>query len=120
MRNAVAIDTGKDEEHIVSVILHGRPEHRTAIERATDTALGVERVVQDELGKYILVISAPTARQVMQQIEALQAVEGVLSATMVAHHTEEAEFLNQEIELSSRLLAQTDPDTAKICSRSTT
>ena len=110
MRNAVTINTGNDEEHIVSVILHGRPEQRVVIEMAMDTLPGVERVVQDAMGKYVLVISAPTARQVMQQIEALQAVAGVLSATMVAHYTEEAEFLNQEIEWSSLLLAQADTE----------
>ncbi|WP_320823172.1 chaperone NapD [Reinekea sp.] len=120
MRNAVTINTGKDEEHIVSVILYARPTQRVVIELAMDTLPGVERVVQDELGKYVVVISAPTARRVMQQIEALQAVEGVLSVTMVAHHTEEAEFLSQEIELSSLFPAQADPETANIIARSAT
>jgi nitrate reductase NapD len=119
MRNAVSINTGKDEEHIVSVILHGRPEHRLAIELAMDTLAGVERVVLDELGKYVLVIGAPTARQVMQQIEALQTIEGVLSATMVAHHTEASEYLNQEIEMSSLILGKADPDPTQIIARST-
>ena len=119
MRNAVALNTGTDEEHIVSVILHGRPEHRLAIELAMDTLAGVERVVQDELGKYVLVIGAPTARQVMQQIEALQTIEGVLSATLVAHHTEASEYLNQEIEMSSLILGKADPDPTQIIARST-
>jgi len=106
MKNAVSINTGRDEEHIVSVIVHVKPEQKIVVEHVMDGLNGVERITQDDLGKYVLVISAPTARQVMEQIEAIQGVEGVLNAAMVAHHTESAQTLDESIELSSVLLEQ--------------
>ncbi len=105
MRNAVSIQPAKDEEHIVSVIVHARPESKATIEHVMDNLTGVERITQDEMGKYVLVISAPTARQVMERIEDIQDVEGVLNAAMVAHHTESATVLDEQIELSEVLLS---------------
>ena len=106
MKNAVKIDSGRDEEHIVSVVVHIRPEFSASAEQAMDQLSGVERITEDASGRYVLIISAPSARQVMVQIEAIQEFEGVLSAAMIAHHTESAQSLNQEIELSETLLEQ--------------
>ena len=108
MRNAVSITPWNDEEHIVSVVVHVRPEHCAAAEQAMDQLTGVERITNDPAGKYVVIISAPTAREALIQIETIQAFEGVLSAAMVAHHTENCESLDQEIEMSDVLLAQNE------------
>ena len=108
MRNAVSITPWNDEEHIVSVVVHIRPEHSAAAEQAMDQLAGVERITNDPAGKYVVVISAPTAREALVQIETIQAFEGVLSAAMVAHHTEESSSLDQEIDLSDVLLTQSE------------
>ncbi|MDN3648786.1 chaperone NapD [Reinekea marina] len=101
MKNAVTIQSWNDEEHIVSVIIHARPERLTTINLAMEAIPGVERVANDGLGKEVILISASSAKKVMQRIEQIQELEGVLSASMVAHHTETAESLEEEIELSS-------------------
>ncbi len=106
MKNAVSITPWSEEEHIVSVVVHVRPEYSAAAEQVMDRLAGVERITNDPAGKYVVVISAPTARQVMEQIEKIQDIDGVLSAAMIAHHTESSESLDESIELSDVLLEQ--------------
>jgi nitrate reductase NapD len=108
MKNAVTITPWKDEEHIVSVVVHVHKQHTAVVENVMDSLPGVERMTQDDKGKYVLVISAESAKKVMQQIEAIQDVEGVLNAAMIAHHTESTESLNEHIEISDVLLKQTE------------
>ena len=108
MKNAVTIETRNEEEHIVSVIIHARPEQLTTINLAMEALPGVERVANDGLGKEVILISASTAKKVMERIEDIQALEGVLSASMVAHHAETPEALEEEIELSSLVMQQSD------------
>lgn len=106
MKNAVTITPWNEEEHIVSVIVHVQPVHSSAVEQLMDTLEGVERITQDASGRYVLLISAPTAKRVMEQIETIQDADGVLSAAMIAHHTEAKESLDETIEMSDVVLAQ--------------
>lgn len=106
MKNAVKVTPWNEEEHIVSVIVHVQPQYRAAVEQSIEQLPGVEPITQDTNGKYVLVISAQTAREVMVQIEAIQDLDGVLSAAMVAHHTETTESLNESIEYPEGLQLQ--------------
>ncbi|EAR08706.1 chaperone NapD [Reinekea blandensis] len=106
MKNAVKVTPRQEEEHIVSVIVHVLPEHRLSVIQGMAQLTGVEIVADDAQGKSVLLISAPTAREVMVQIEIIQAMDGVLSAAMIAHHTESADSLNETIETPEGLTVQ--------------
>lgn len=112
MKNAVSLTHWNEEEHIVSVLVHIQPEHLDSADAVMNTMKGVERVADDEKGKVVLLISASTARAVMQQIEAIQDIQGVLSAVMIAHHSESSETLNEHVELSDVLLSQNEEQQA--------
>ncbi|MEJ2043268.1 MAG: chaperone NapD [Reinekea sp.] len=108
MKNAQKITPWHDEEHIVSVVVHLKPEFVAAVDPALKQLSGIEFVAEDSAGKIVLLISAPSAAQVMQQIEIIQQLEGVLSTAMIAHHSESCEALNEEIDLSDLLLSQSE------------
>jgi nitrate reductase NapD len=109
MKNAVSIQMKNEEEHIVSVIVHVRPENLPAVILAMDALEGVERVANDGLGKEVVLISAPTAKRVMERIEDIQDFDGVLNTAMVAHHAETTDVLDEEIELSQLVMQQSGP-----------
>lgn len=106
MKNAVKVTPEHEEEHIVSVIVHVNSQHRAAVEQTMNRLKGVELVTQNEHGKYVLLVSAATARDVIVQIESIQDLNGVLSAAMIAHHTESPETLNESIDYPDGLQLQ--------------
>jgi nitrate reductase NapD len=108
MKNAVSITPWNDEEHIVSVVVHVNKNYTAVVEQVMDALPGVERITQDDKGKYVVLISAESARKAMEKIEAIQDVQGVLNASMIAHHTESTESLDEHIELSDVLLKQSE------------
>ncbi|BCD99064.1 chaperone NapD [Marinagarivorans cellulosilyticus] len=48
-------------------------------------------------GKMIVVLEAPSLHDTQNMIDALKAIKGVVSATMVYHHSEPASELNQPL-----------------------
>lgn len=111
MKNAVSIQMKNEEEHIVSVIIHVRPDNLPTVILAMDGIEGVERVANDGLGKEVVLISASTAKKVMERIEEIQAYQGVLNVAMIAHHAETTDALDEEIELSSLIMNQGETST---------
>ncbi len=103
MKNAVKVTPKYEEEHIVSVIVHVLPDRWSGVEQSIYQLDDVELVAKDEHGKTVLLISAPTARAVMEKIETIQDLDGVLNAAMIAHHAESAESLNETVDISDRL-----------------
>ena len=89
MKNAVSIQSKQELENIVSAIVHIKQEFLAMAMLKINSLPGVEAVAEDPNGKVVLVISADTAKKVMIQIETIQDLQGVYSAAMVAHHTEE-------------------------------
>lgn len=106
MKNAVKVTPRHEEEHIVSVIVHVRPDCHASVHQTLAQLAGIETVAEDENGKTVLLVSAPTAREVMVQIETVQAMDGVLSAAMIAHHAEPADTLDEIIETPEGLQVQ--------------
>ena len=48
-------------------------------------------------GKMIVVLEAPSLHDTQNMIDSLKAIKGVVSATMVYHHSEPASELNQPL-----------------------
>ena len=76
------------ECHISSLVVHSRPDRVSAIIERIRAIEGVEIHGGQETGKLIVTLETETEDQVVERINAIQLLEGVLAATLVFHHFE--------------------------------
>lgn len=98
MRNVEKIDSTNQEEHIVSAVIHARPDALEAILGEIDQHPNMECAAWDEKGKLVLLVTTTSQRSAAMYIEQMQLRPGVLSATMIAHHFEPTTELDQPAE----------------------
>ena len=76
------------EQHISSLVVHARPEHAATVVKALLSMPGAEIPVQDPNGKLIVTLETTTDSEIVDRINNIHAIPGVLSATLVFHHVE--------------------------------
>jgi len=76
------------EVHIASCVAFVRPESREAVVRAIQTAGLAEVPRHDPSGRLVILIEARTAARVLDTIDAIRALEGVLAVHLAYQHTE--------------------------------
>lgn len=86
-----------DEVHIAGVVVRVLPECRTRASALIAQFDGTEIRVTDGRGKLVVVIEAASAREVLERLDAMQRIEGVLSASLVYQHAESAQSMNEEV-----------------------
>lgn len=85
------------EVHIAGVLIQVRPEH------AHDVCVAVSLLPQAEVsyhtpdGRIVAVLEASSARGVVQQLDGLRSLKGVLDVALVYQHAEAEEEMNKEI-----------------------
>ena len=77
-----------DEMQISSLIVHSRPERAPAIARHLRTLAGVGVHGGVEVGKLVITLETATEAEVIERLNAIQTIDGVLAATLVYHHHE--------------------------------
>lgn len=76
------------EVHIASFVAYARPESADAVAR-TIAATGIAEVARrDERGRLVVLIEAPTAARVLDAMDAIRALEGVLAVHLAYQHAE--------------------------------
>jgi len=76
------------ECHISSLVVHSRPDRVQSIIASLDLIDGTEVHGGAETGKLIVTLETETESQVVERINAIQLLDGVLAATLVFHHFE--------------------------------
>jgi len=76
------------ECHISSLVVHGRPDQMPSIVEGIGAIAGAEICGGAETGKLIVTLETDTEDQVVERINAIQLLDGVLAATLVFHHFE--------------------------------
>lgn len=79
------------EQHISSLVVHVRPEHVTKAIEALLSMPGTEIPAQDPNGKLIVTLETATDSDIVDRINTIHAIPGVLSAALVFHHCEPEE-----------------------------
>lgn len=79
-----------DEIHISSLVVHSRPEQAAAIARYLEGMEGVAVHGGVEVGKLVVTLETTTEAQVVERLNVIQLLDGVLAATLVFHHYEPA------------------------------
>jgi nitrate reductase NapD len=76
------------ECHISSLVIHSRPDRVQSILESLGSIKGAEVHGGADTGKLIVTLETETESQVVERINAIQLLEGVLAATLVFHHFE--------------------------------
>ena len=76
------------ELHIVSCVVHARPEALSTVRPSLERMRGVEVAAQSRTGKLVVTLEADSQDALLGQIAAMRNLPGVLSAALVFHHAE--------------------------------
>jgi len=71
--------------HIVSLIVHVRPENVSSVSRWVETRPDLEIHLGNEDGKLVVVVETPALGQINEIIETIKDQPGVLNVVMVYH-----------------------------------
>ena len=80
--------------HIASCVAYALPERAADIERAIKATRLAEVPLRDERGRLVILIEAASAARVLEAMDAIRALEGVLALHLAYQHAEsESEML---------------------------
>lgn len=86
-----------DEWHIAGIMVYAHPAHLDTVRVAIEAMTGAEIHAISDAGKLVVTVEAPTSRAIAAQLTCLHQLEGVLSATLVYQHNEDAAAMHEEI-----------------------
>ncbi|MFT6925608.1 MAG: nitrate reductase NapD [Psychromonas sp.] len=80
-----------EELHISSLIVHIRPEKLQEIEISINLLDGAELITMSPIGKAVVVLEAPNQGVIMEVIDTINALDGVINTGLVYHEFEKLE-----------------------------
>lgn len=83
--------------HIASFIVQHRPQGALALDAAIAERAEFELAARDG-ARSVLLCESADERELIDQIDALRQLDGILGITLVHHHAESAQSLSEEIE----------------------
>ncbi|HEY7865609.1 MAG TPA: chaperone NapD [Psychromonas sp.] len=81
-----------EELHISSLIVHIRPDKLQQIEISINLLSGAELITMSPIGKAVVVLEAPNQRVIMEVIDKINSLDGVINTGLVYHEFEKLEF----------------------------
>jgi periplasmic nitrate reductase NapD len=76
------------ELHVASLIVQARPERLSEVEAAIRTLPSAEISASDAIGKLVVTLEAASERPIARALDQINAMPGVLSATLVYHEVD--------------------------------
>ena len=96
--NKIALDDVTEESHISSFIVLCQAEKNQAVEQALQAQADIEVHGSDEKGKFVVVTEAKHQGIIMDRIDLITAIEGVINTSMVYHQVAALDELDDEID----------------------
>jgi len=84
--------------HIAGALVHSRPLNLMQIIRAIDAIDGAQVYQSSAEGKVVVVVEAATGKQVLDVLDVVRALPGVLNVSLVYQHAEPASSMKQELD----------------------
>lgn len=84
--------------NISGIVVHAHPQHQALVSAALAQLPGVEIHATSPDHKLVVTIEADDDRATTDCFETIRQLPGVLSASMVYHHFEDSQSLEQEIQ----------------------
>ena len=94
--HTIAADADCTEVHIAGVLVHSRPLNLMQVHRAIDALDAAEVFQSSAEGKLVVVVEAGSAGQILDALDAIRAMPGVLNVSLVYQHAESASAMQQE------------------------
>lgn len=101
--------------HISSFIVYCRPERQQLIEQALTAMAEIELHGSDGNGKFVVVTEAPHQGVILDRIEAITALEGVVDVSMVYHQVMPSDELEDELKEESAAQLLTSKEHVQFC-----
>ncbi len=96
--NKIALDDVTEESHISSFIVYCQAEKHADVEAALKQQADIELHGSDEQGKFVVVTEAKHQGIIMDRIDLISAIEGVINTSMVYHQVAAIDELDDEVE----------------------
>ena len=77
-----------DELHISSLVVHSHPAHAAEVAARLGEMSGAEVRGGVAEGKLVVLIETANEAEIVERLNAIQLLDGVLAATLVFHHVE--------------------------------
>jgi nitrate reductase NapD len=106
LKNAFVELVSIPEAHIAGIVVHASQSNLEKIKQAISLLPGSEIHVTSPEGKIIVTLEARRSVDIVDQLNAIHALPGVYSASLVYQHHEDIETLDQEI--------RDEPDASKL------
>lgn len=96
--NKIALDDVTKESHISSFIVFCKAEKHQAVEQALNAQPDIELHGSDKQGKFVVVTEADHQGIIMDRIDLISAIDGVINTSMVYHQVAAIDELEDEID----------------------
>lgn len=83
--------------HIASFVIQHRPEAATALDAAIDQLPCIELVLRQG-SRSVVLCEAENEHLLMEQVDVLRGIEGVMGCSLVHHHAEATASLMEEMD----------------------
>jgi nitrate reductase NapD len=87
-----------DECHISSLVVHARPELAADIGARIAQLPGTDVQTCDVAGKLIVVLETPGTAEIVERLNFIHDLPGVISAALIYHHWERADGADADAE----------------------
>ena len=85
------------ELHIASCVVRVRPEALDATIKSIEAALGDAISARDAIGKIVIVIEGESTGSLLDQMDQVRTIPGVLNVEMVYQHAEEESVMKESM-----------------------
>lgn len=95
--NKIALDDVTQESHISSFIVFCQADKHQAVEKALQEQAEIEVHGSDEQGKFVVVTEAKHQGIILDRIDLISAIDGVINTSMVYHQVAPLDDLEVEV-----------------------
>ena len=106
LKNAFIELVSIPESHIAGIVVHASKSDMEKIKQAISLLPGSEIHAVSPEGKMVVTLEASRSIEIVDQLNAIHALPGVYSASLVYQHHEDIDALNEEI--------RDEPDASKL------
>ncbi|WP_372871615.1 chaperone NapD [Shewanella sp.] len=84
------------EYHVTSLVVHAAPSMANAIHDAIAALPGAEVHATSPEGKLVVTLEGSTQRAILDNVETINALNGVLSSSLIYHQSEQEQQVSEE------------------------